>query len=82
VSINLYPNPVKGSFVVSGLDNAGNLSFEVYDLKGMLVKSKVTGASDDQIEISVETLTQGTYLLKVSDEFGAVIATARLNKVN
>lgn len=82
LNINLFPNPVKGSFVVTGLDNVGNLSFEVYDLKGKLVKSKVTGASADQIEISVENLTQGTYLLKVSDESGKIIATARLNKVN
>lgn len=80
--ISLFPNPVKGSFTVSGLNNAGNLSFEVYDIKGKLVRSKVTGATDNQIEISVETLSQGTYFLKVSNENGKVVATTRLNKVN
>ncbi|MCW5909266.1 MAG: T9SS type A sorting domain-containing protein [Chitinophagales bacterium] len=80
-SITLHPNPVKGSFIVSGLEDEGNLSFEVYDLEGKLVKSKVKNASAEQIEISVESLAEGTYVLKVSDERGQVVASSRLNKV-
>ena len=81
-SITLFPNPVKGTFVVKGIEDAGNLSFEVYDLQGQLVKSRVVNANDELIEISVETLATGTYVLRVSDEQGKVVATSRLNKVN
>lgn len=81
-NITLFPNPVKGTFVVKGIESAGNLSFEVYDLQGQLVKSRVVNASDEQIEISVETLSTGTYVLRVANETGKVVATSRLNKVN
>lgn len=80
-SITLHPNPVKGSFIVTGLENGGNLSFEIYNLEGKLVKSKVTNASTGQIEISVETLLEGTYVLKVFDRNGYIVASSRLNKV-
>jgi hypothetical protein len=81
-TIRLFPNPVKGSFIVSGLENVGNLLFEVYSLQGQLVKSRVANATENQIEISVETLTNGTYVLRVTNQLGKVVATSRLNKVD
>ncbi len=81
-NLRLYPNPVKGTFTVNGLSDAGNLSFEVYNMKGDLVKSSVNSTVGDQIEISIETLAKGTYILKVADEGGRIVATSRLNKVD
>ncbi len=78
----LFPNPVNGTFTVSGLPDAGNLSFEVYNLKGELVKSKANSTVGDQIEISIETLAKGTYILKVADEKGHIVATSKLNKAD
>lgn len=80
--ISLYPNPVQNSFIVKGLENAGNLAFEVYNVAGKLVESNVKSADNSQIEISVATLPQGTYILKAFDANGKTIATSRLNKVD
>lgn len=82
-NITLYPNPVQNSFVVKGLEHvAGNLAFEVYNVAGKVVESKVTNADNSHIEISVATLPHGTYILKAFDAKGKTIATSRLNKVD
>lgn len=81
-SIKLYPNPVKNTFVVSGLENAGNLSFEVYDMKGALVKSEVIGATNNGFEISIANVASGDYVLKAIDSKGMLIASAKLQKID
>ena len=80
--LKLFPNPVKNSFTVSGLENVGNLSFEVYDIKGAAVKSKITNASTSEIEISVLNLPKGEYVLKAFDATGKVAGNARLSKID
>jgi hypothetical protein len=79
-TLAIYPNPVKSTFTVAGIENAGNLSFEVYDLQGALAKSEIKGATNTSIEISIETLPPGTYVLKAVDEKGRIAGTARLMK--
>lgn len=81
-SLKISPNPVKSSFIVSGLENAGNYSFEVYDLKGSIVTSEVRSATHSQIEISVTGLPVGDYILKAFDRNGNVAGTSRLSKVD
>ena len=81
-NIRLYPNPVKNSFTVSGLENAGNLSFEVYDMKGSMVKSEIVGASNNGIEIYIAHVAAGDYLMKAFDSRGMVIASAKLQKID
>lgn len=81
-TLRLFPNPVKSSFTVTGLENTGNLSFEVYDLKGAAVPSKFVNATSSTIEISIEGQPAGTYVLKVMNEAGNVIGSSRLNKID
>ncbi len=81
-NLKLYPNPVQRTFVVSGLKDAGNLSFEVYDVKGAVMKTKIVNASASQIEISVENLSKGDYILKAFDSSGKAVGTSKLNKTN
>lgn len=80
--LHVYPNPVKNSFVVSGLANAGNMQFEVYDLQGRLMKPEVTSANGNEIEISITTLNAGTYILKAIDHNGVVVASSQLSKID
>jgi hypothetical protein len=81
-NINVYPNPVVNTFVVKGLENGANLNYEVYNIAGMLVESKVIGSNASGAEVSVQGLPQGSYILKAVDVKGVVVATARLNKVD
>ncbi len=82
VRLKIYPNPSHGTFVVSGMENAGNLSFEVYDTQGALVQAEIKYATSSRIEISIPTLPEGSYVLKASDQKGKVVSTAWLNKIN
>lgn len=79
-SLHLYPNPVKRSFMVTGIENAGNLEFEVYDLQGRLVESQVTSATAEMVEISIANLPPASYVLKAFDRNGKVVATSQLTK--
>lgn len=81
-NISIYPNPVVNTFVVKGLENAANLNYEVYNIAGKLVESKVTGNNGNGVEISIVGLPQGSYILKAIDNKGLVVATSRLNKVD
>jgi hypothetical protein len=81
VELKIYPNPSHGTFVVSGIEDAGNLSFEVYDVQGALVKSEMKSASNARMEISIPTLPQGSYVLRAFNEQGRVVGAAWLNKI-
>ncbi len=81
-NIKLYPNPVKNTFVVSGLENAGNVSFDIFDMKGALVKSEVIGATNNGFEISIANVAAGDYVLKAIDSKGMLIASAKLQKID
>lgn len=81
-NLKLYPNPTQRTFVVSGLENTKDLSFEVYDVIGAVMKTSVVNAANSQIEISVENLPAGEYILKALDNSGKTIGTSKLNKVD
>ncbi len=81
-TLKIFPNPVKNLFTVSGLDNAGDLSFEVFDMKGSAVKSEVKSATNTAIEISIENLPHGIYVLKAFDKDGNLAGTSRLSKID
>lgn len=81
-SLKIFPNPVKNVFTVSGLENAGNLSFEVFDMKGSAVKSEVKSATTTTIEISIENLPHGIYVLKAFDKDGNLAGTSRISKID
>lgn len=81
-TLHLFPNPVQNIFTVTGLENAGNLLFEVYDMKGAVVKSEVKGATNTTINISIESLPAGVYVLKAFDHKNKIAGTARLSKID
>lgn len=80
--LKVYPNPVQHSFIVSDMENAENLLFEVYDMKGTLVKSQIKSTTNTSVEIAVENLATGTYVLKAIDKEGKTAGVARLNKID
>jgi hypothetical protein len=68
--------------MVEGIEDAGNLSFEVYNIQGATVKSELKNATNTRIEIGVQNLTSGIYILKAFNADGKVIGTSRLSKVD
>ena len=80
--LKIFPNPVQNAFTVTGLENVGNLLFEVYDIRGAVVNSTVQSATNTTLNISIETLPSGIYVLKVFDRNNKIAGAARLNKID
>ncbi len=59
--IEIYPNPVRESLFINNLKSVSH-DYEIYDLTGRLV---LNGKSGSDNSISVSTLSQGTYILKL-----------------
>lgn len=62
-TINIYPNPVKESFVIDGL--SGRSEVKVLDVQGKLVYSSST--TDSNIQVDRGNLPSGMYFVKISD---------------
>jgi hypothetical protein len=61
IAFAIYPNPV---IDMINIDVSGNLKYEatIYDLQGRIMIS-----TTNQSTIDIQTLTQGTYLIKITD---------------
>jgi len=69
---NLYPNPA--SHVVN-IDNSGNMTVnkvDIYDVTGKLINTQKFG-NEPEIQLNVETLTTGTYLLHLHTNEGIAV---------
>lgn len=58
----IYPNPVKTSFTVENNIKNGDISFEVFNALGQLVKK---GIMNNKNEINVSELNEGIYYIKL-----------------
>jgi subtilisin-like proprotein convertase family protein len=68
VDFSIYPNPSEGQFTIKGLNfNQGNISVEVYDLKGRLIlkENLSTMSSDFEKTLNLKRSSSGIYLVKV-----------------
>lgn len=73
ISVNVYPNPFKGSFSVNvDLPSASDLSISVFDLTGKLVEDKVLKqvAAGTFHYTSTSDLRPGMYFVKVKTNTG------------
>jgi hypothetical protein len=66
--LKVYPNPTNGqAFVSFNLLKAGNVSIQVYNLAGVLVKSmtvKNLNKGEQSIDIDASDFNRGTYIVK------------------
>jgi hypothetical protein len=60
-SVFVYPNPVVNTLNIQGVDE--NTPLEVYNLTGKSV------LKDKGTELDVTSLTQGTYILRINDQY-------------
>jgi len=60
VTISTYPNPATETIKINNIENA---SFEIIDMLGSTVKAGTLNNN----EINVESLTNGTYVIRLSD---------------
>ena len=67
--VSLYPNPVQGqamvNFTVSG---KANVSYQVYDLTGRMVKNQTLGSYDEgehEVSVDMSDLSAGSYIMRL-----------------
>ena len=75
-TIDVYPNPASTFIIVYNYQNAVGRDIELYDLSGRVVRKKRVSNLTTRIETN--GLSNGVYLLKVSDAKGK---TLRLEKI-
>jgi len=80
---NAYPNPSNGFVTIPVyLQNAGNVSIEVYDSMGKMISSSALGnrkAGDQQIQMDLSTLSSGLYHFRLFNEKGSVGGSIQKN---
>ncbi|MDD2633859.1 MAG: T9SS type A sorting domain-containing protein, partial [Bacteroidales bacterium] len=73
-TLQVFPNPAKGSFVVAfGLEKAQQVSLQIFSLTGMLVHQVPATLYDrgtQQMAIDISHLRPGIYLLQLMPEEG------------
>ncbi len=62
--IKVSPNPFKDQFIISNKTLRANISIEIYDLNGMLVKSIIPSNAND-IPVNTSDMPSGMYVVKV-----------------
>ena len=75
-NIQVYPNPSKGVFTLSGLAK-GDIHYEVFNMQG---RSEAKGEAETH-EINLENLANGFYLLRIFDAKQQVYTT-RIQKID
>jgi len=71
--ISIYPNPSNGDITILN-DQSNLVSFDLYDLSGRLVRSvNLRGISDGNINISLNGIADGAYVVRAIQENGQVL---------
>ena len=77
-NINVYPNPVNGNIMVSGLSVSDKVS--VYEMSGRQISQTWEVANNSTQTFNLNDLAPGTYIMKVSDVTGNAKANFQLVK--
>ncbi len=85
-NIYIYPNPNQGEFHVQFYSGQTGKKYTVslFDAKGARVYQKevtTNGTGYESIDVSAKKLSSGTYMLRLSDETGKTIKSAKVLKI-
>ncbi len=83
--MTVYPNPFINSLKVSyDFANTGDYLFNVYDTNGRLLFAKpyhlLKGQQTIELEMATKNLTDGVYILQLSDSRDRILATKKVYK--
>jgi len=75
-SLNIYPNPNTGVFIIAGLQNGQMI--ELYDCSGRRVSS--ISANNETMQLNISDQADGIYLVRVLDKDGVEVSQAKIVK--
>ncbi|HXB11210.1 MAG TPA: T9SS type A sorting domain-containing protein [Bacteroidia bacterium] len=71
-SIIIYPNPAKESVTLSGINSKNSeVSITLFDMQGRICGKEYLTTLNGSLQLHIDYLASGTYLLSVQDETGA-----------
>jgi len=76
--LNYYPNPAKEKLFITNIPSEVS-SISLVDITGKTISNFMLKST--QLELDINDLSQGVYLLMVKDASGNVIATDKFNKI-
>ncbi len=76
--INLYPNPNKGTFTLTGLTQG--MLIEMYDYTGRKVTS--ISVNDNTLQLNIYDQPNGVYLLRILSKEGILVGQKKVVKTN
>jgi len=71
-SVLLFPNPAINYIQVQGIELLTPLSYEIYDVQGQLKFKSDLALYFDHVNIDIQLLTSGYYVIKIADNKGGL----------
>ncbi|HTA28595.1 MAG TPA: choice-of-anchor tandem repeat GloVer-containing protein [Bacteroidia bacterium] len=78
-NVNLYPNPNKGQFNLTGLQP--DMTVEMYDYTGRKISTQLS-TFNSQLLIDISSEPNGIYLIRVLDKDGNIVGQKKVVKTN
>ncbi len=80
-SWNIYPNPSAGIFTISTSNSNGDVLFEIVDVQGRVVLSEnaTNSAPGFSRQLSLENVSNGLYMLRISNVNNGIVETYKLS---
>lgn len=71
--VSVYPNPTTGHIQLHLPQNSGVKEVHILDISGRLLKSELLKVNQQNYQLDITSLPQGTYLLNIAGERGKVM---------
>ena len=81
ISLNVYPNPMDNELLVTINNNRDQLVFSLYDISGRLIHQKEISPDQRTLDLPVQWLAAGSYLLQVNSIDNQFQKTYQLQKM-
>jgi len=81
MSLNVYPNPMDNELLVTINNNRDQLVFSLYDISGRLIHQKEVIPGQKTLDLPVQWLAAGSYLLQVNGIDNPFQQTYQLQKM-
>ncbi len=78
-TLSIYPNPATSVVNITANENLAGFNLQMYDVVGRLVVSQVLEGSNNAINVA--RLSNGTYIIRITDKENGVVAQSKFNVI-
>ena len=78
-TLSIYPNPASSLLNITANENLAGFNLQMYDVVGRLVASQILEGNNNAINVA--RLSNGTYIIRVTDKDNGVVAQSKFNVI-